>query len=553
MDRMRMSYDIDSECTKGSWTPEEDEVLRKQVAKLGPRNWTLIAKAIPGRSGKSCRLRWLNQLNPEVKKGPFSAEEDAAIMAAHNIFGNRWASIAKLLPGRTDNAVKNHWNSTLKRRRAEYAPGGPLDVSAVTAALQRRLAAAGAGEEVSEDAEDELQHLLQQFNSVESTETFETDPAAPSSTRHQQHSKRNRRPSAEEYHPGASMAGGAPGYGNAYPGLMAYDPAATAAADMLMHGLGGSGGGTYTMAAPAARSGSRPGSAGNALGPAGHHAHPAGWKGLVGMADNGLGADADDYDEDDGSYRQQHYGQYHTQFVQHLPHSEQASREQQQQAAAMGLDLSYEDAAAGFSPAKREDEAGDGFRDQAAPVAYGNGANMQCLQPGLVGSGGSEPLPAGFRGHEPLPAGFRGVIIGSAGAPGQAAALSALAKLQSGMQAQQQQLETQGSGSLSLRAEAAKAASGCSSAPVDAAAAAALEDQLLTAGVGRLLEALRSGCERAIATRAVAGLLSGRGTTPGQSGKPGTSSSSALAAVAGASAFAEAAITAGAGHKLTAG
>lgn len=59
-----------------------------------------MAKAIPGRTGKSCRLRWLNQLSPSVRKGHFTAEEDAAIVAAHAVYGNKWASIAKLLPGR---------------------------------------------------------------------------------------------------------------------------------------------------------------------------------------------------------------------------------------------------------------------------------------------------------------------------------------------------------------------------------------------------------------------------------------------------------------------
>ncbi|XP_042509550.1 transcription factor MYB26-like [Macadamia integrifolia] len=102
---------------RGLWSPEEDEKLINYISTYGHGCWSSVPRlAGLKRCGKSCRLRWINYLRPDLKRGNFSLEEASLIIQLHRILGNRWSQIAKHLPGRTDNEVKNFWNSSIKKK-----------------------------------------------------------------------------------------------------------------------------------------------------------------------------------------------------------------------------------------------------------------------------------------------------------------------------------------------------------------------------------------------------------------------------------------------------
>ncbi|ESW30277.1 hypothetical protein PHAVU_002G139500 [Phaseolus vulgaris] len=102
---------------KGPWTPEEDEKLIDYISKHCHGSWrTLPKRAGLNRCGKSCRLRWTNYLRPDIKRGQFTEEDERVIINLHSVLGNKWSKIAAHLPGRTDNEIKNYWNTHIRKK-----------------------------------------------------------------------------------------------------------------------------------------------------------------------------------------------------------------------------------------------------------------------------------------------------------------------------------------------------------------------------------------------------------------------------------------------------
>nr|BAU61355.1 MYB-related transcription factor [Ophiorrhiza pumila] len=131
---------------KGAWTKEEDQRLINYIRVHGEGCWRSLPKAAGLlRCGKSCRLRWINYLRPDLKRGNFTEEEDEIIIKLHSLLGNKWSLIAGRLPGRTDNEIKNYWNTHIKRklisRGIDPQSHRPINVTTVAVAATATAAA----------------------------------------------------------------------------------------------------------------------------------------------------------------------------------------------------------------------------------------------------------------------------------------------------------------------------------------------------------------------------------------------------------------------------
>ncbi|KFK38626.1 hypothetical protein AALP_AA3G138600 [Arabis alpina] len=168
MRRKRTPCCVDGQVNRGQWSHEESEILKAFILKHGHGNWRSLPKlAGLRRCGKSCRLRWINYLRPGLKRGNFTKEEEDTIIQLHQAHGNKWAQIASHFPGRTDNEIKNVWNTDLKKRLVNNNSSPSSDVTNHQASSISASSSSSATSLVSNDViNSEKQNQEEEFKEI---------------------------------------------------------------------------------------------------------------------------------------------------------------------------------------------------------------------------------------------------------------------------------------------------------------------------------------------------------------------------------------------------
>nr|XP_043615720.1 transcription factor MYB98-like [Erigeron canadensis] len=145
---------------KGQWNPEEDRLLVQLVMQHGDRKWSLVAEKLPGRIAKQCRDRWQNHLRPDITKDAWSEEEDKLLIAIHKEVGNKWSEIARRLPGRSENTIKNHWNATKRRQLSSRKRGKPKYQSLLQEYIRSVPSASSSEDQLNINKNDDKEYRL---------------------------------------------------------------------------------------------------------------------------------------------------------------------------------------------------------------------------------------------------------------------------------------------------------------------------------------------------------------------------------------------------------